>query len=50
MPKDSGIPAVWITRRVRDADRRLREHTGPAPDFVIEDLAELPSLLDRAGS
>jgi putative hydrolase of the HAD superfamily len=42
-----GIPAAWITRRVSDADRRLREHAGAKPDFVIQDLAELSSLLDR---
>lgn len=41
-----GIPSVWITRRVSDADRRLREHAGAKPDFVIRDLAELSSLLD----
>jgi HAD superfamily hydrolase (TIGR01509 family) len=41
-----GIPSVWITRRVSDADRRLREHAGAKPDFVIQDLAELSSLLD----
>ena len=46
----SGIPSVWITRRVSDPDRRLREHTGPKPDFVIRDLAELASLLDRRDS
>jgi HAD superfamily hydrolase (TIGR01509 family) len=42
-----GIPSVWITRRVSDADRQLREHAGAKPDFVIQDLAELSSLLDR---
>jgi HAD superfamily hydrolase (TIGR01509 family) len=42
-----GIPSVWITRRISDADRRLREHEGAKPDFVIRDLAELSSLLDR---
>jgi HAD superfamily hydrolase (TIGR01509 family) len=41
-----GIPTVWITRRVSDADRRLREHAGAKPDFVIRDLAELSPLLD----
>jgi HAD superfamily hydrolase (TIGR01549 family) len=43
----SGIPSVWITRRVSDADRRLREHAGAKPDFVIQDLAEVSALLDR---
>jgi HAD superfamily hydrolase (TIGR01549 family) len=42
-----GISSVWITRRVSDADRRLREHAGAKPDFVIRDLAEVSSLLDR---
>ena len=46
----SGIPSVWITRRVSDPDRRLREHTGPKPDFVIRDLSEMSSLLDRFDS
>jgi HAD superfamily hydrolase (TIGR01509 family) len=45
-----GIPSVWITRRVSDPDRQLREHAGATPDFVIRDLAELPSLLDRCSS
>jgi len=42
-----GIPTVWITRRVSDADQRLSEHAGSTPDFVIRDLAELLPLLDR---
>jgi len=41
-----GIPSVWITRRISDADGRLREHAGAKPDFVIRDLAEVSSLLD----
>jgi len=41
----SGIAAAWITRRVADADRRLREHAGPKPDYVISDLADLLSLV-----
>lgn len=45
-----GIPSVWITRRVTDAERRLREHDGAKPEFVIEDLAEIGPLLDRSGS
>ncbi len=49
--RDAGLRTVWITRRVRDPERQLGEHEGPRPDFVIADLAELPSLveaLDRA--
>ncbi len=42
-----GLATVWITRRVADADRRLREHTGAEPDFVIADLADLPGLIEQ---
>lgn len=45
-----GIGTVWITRRVGDAERSLREFKGVRPDFVVSDLAEIPSLLDRRGS
>jgi putative hydrolase of the HAD superfamily len=45
-----GIPTVWITRRVRDPERWLRAHEGPAPDFVIRDLAEVRDLLDAGPS
>ena len=41
-----GIRTAWITRRVRDPEAQLSEHEGPAPDFTIRDLAELPALLD----
>ena len=50
MPGQAGIASVWITRRVREADRRLQEFDGPAPDFVIADLAELIQVLDANGS
>lgn len=43
----AGIRSVWITRRIRDPEQRLREHAGPAPDFVIADLAEVAPLLGR---
>ena len=43
-----GIRTVWITRRVRDPEQSLREHTGPPPDWRIADLAELPRVLDEA--
>jgi FMN phosphatase YigB (HAD superfamily) len=46
----AGIASVWITRRVADADRRLSEHAGAKPDFVIRDLAELAALLDAGDS
>lgn len=42
-----GISTVWITRRVRDPERRLEEHEGVPPDHVIADLSELPGLLAR---
>jgi putative hydrolase of the HAD superfamily len=45
-----GIRSVWITRRVGDAARLLREFTGARPDFVVSDLSEVPLLLDRSGS
>lgn len=40
-----GITPVWITRRVRDPEKALREHEGPKPAHVIEDLAELIPLV-----
>ena len=46
----AGIASVWITRRVPEAERRLQEFDGPAPDFVIGDLAELIQVLDASGS
>ncbi len=36
-----GARTAWVTRRVEDPDRALREHEGPAPDLVVTDLAEL---------
>ena len=42
---EAGITPVWITRRVRDPERALREHEGPKPAHVIEDLAELIPLV-----
>jgi len=45
-----GIGTVWITRRVGDAERSLREFTGARPDFVVSDLAEVAPLLDPGGS
>lgn len=43
-----GMRTAWITRRVSDPERALREHEGPAPDWQIRDLAELPELLEAA--
>lgn len=40
-----GIRTAWITRRIPDVDAALSQHDGPAPDHVIEDLAEIEGLL-----
>lgn len=44
-----GLRTVWVTRRVPDPEERLSQHEGPAPDFVVADLAELSELIDHAG-
>ena len=41
-----GMRTAWLTRRVPDPEARLRDYTGPPPDHRIEDLSELPALLD----
>ena len=46
---DLGIRTVWITRRISDPDARLRAHDGPAPDYTINDLAELLPLVRLLG-
>jgi HAD superfamily hydrolase (TIGR01549 family) len=46
----AGIASVWITRRVNEAERRLQEFDGPAPDYVVGDLDELIPMLNAAGS
>jgi len=45
----AGIRTVWITRRVPEAERRLRAHAGVPPDHVVHDLAELSALLEQVG-
>jgi FMN phosphatase YigB (HAD superfamily) len=40
-----GIKTAWLTRRVKDPRAALEAYQGPAPDFTIRDLAELPALL-----
>jgi putative hydrolase of the HAD superfamily len=40
-----GMRTAWLTRRVKDPRAALEGHDGPAPDFTIRDLAELPALL-----
>lgn len=41
-----GARTVWITRRIDDPGKALAEHEGPDPDHVIEDLSELPALVE----
>jgi len=40
-----GMKTAWLTRRVKDPRAALEAYDGPAPDFTIRDLAELPALL-----
>jgi len=40
-----GIRTVWITRRVRDPEAKLRDWDGPSPDWTVADLAELEELV-----
>lgn len=40
-----GMHTAWITRRVRDPEKQLREHDGPPPDHQVSDLVELLDLL-----
>lgn len=40
-----GMRTAWITRRVRDPEKSLRDHAGPEPDHQIADLAEILELV-----
>jgi HAD superfamily hydrolase (TIGR01509 family) len=40
-----GIKTAWLTRRIKDPRAALDAHEGPAPDFTIRDLGEIPALL-----
>lgn len=42
-----GMRTVWLTRQVKDPESRLAAHTGPAPEFALEDLLDLPVLTAR---
>jgi len=42
-----GMRTCWLTRRVKDPERRLEEFDGPRPDFALEDLGDLPVLVAR---
>jgi putative hydrolase of the HAD superfamily len=39
-----GVRTIWITRCVKDPERVLAKHQGPAPTWIVRDLAELESL------
>lgn len=41
-----GLRTAWLRRRVPDPEKALRSYQGPSPDFVLDDLAELPALLE----
>jgi HAD superfamily hydrolase (TIGR01549 family) len=43
----AGLRTAWLVRRIRDPETALRKHEGPAPTHVIEDLAEVPGLVER---
>lgn len=42
-----GMRTVWLTRRVREPERELARHSGPRPDFALDDLRDLPVLMAR---
>jgi len=43
-----GIRTVWVTRCVPDPDAALVRHRGPKPDWIVQDLAEIPALLESS--
>ena len=43
-----GIRTAWITRRVADPAAAESRYRGPSPDARIDDIAEIPRLLDAA--
>jgi putative hydrolase of the HAD superfamily len=45
----AGIRSVWITRRVKEPAKLLREHEGPVPDHQVADIRDLLPLLDGLG-
>jgi putative hydrolase of the HAD superfamily len=47
-PAALGIRTAWIVRRVKDPEAARLERPEPAPDLRIQDLAELPALLQKA--
>lgn len=42
-----GMRTAWITRRVPKAEEALAQHTGPRPDHVVTDLAEIAEIAQR---
>lgn len=42
-----GMRTVWLTRRIADPEAALAAHSGPRPDFALEDLMDLPVLAAR---
>ena len=40
-----GMSTAWLTRRVKDPEAARAGYTGPAPELVIADLAELEARL-----
>jgi len=44
----AGLQTAWLVRRIADPHTALGAHTGPAPTHVIQDLAEVPGLVERA--
>jgi FMN phosphatase YigB (HAD superfamily) len=45
-----GMRTVWLTRRIRQPEDDLARHTGPRPDFALDDLRDLPVLMARHGA
>jgi FMN phosphatase YigB (HAD superfamily) len=43
----AGMRTAWLTRRVENPERELERFDGPAPDFALEDLRDLPVLMAR---
>jgi putative hydrolase of the HAD superfamily len=42
-----GIRTVWITRRVRDPEAARARSPGAKPDWIVSDLAEIESILEK---
>jgi len=42
-----GMRTAWVTRRVPKTDEALAKHSGPRPDYVVTDLAEVAEIAER---